>query len=196
MLASIGVFEEASAGAYRNNKLSSCLRIDHRQCVRSMILMHNSNVMSRPWYEQLEQGIRTGQVPFRLAHGEDLFAWMDTHTDFGSLFSKAMDSVDALTGDSYATEFDWRPFNRMIDVGGSRGAKAVAILRRHSHLSALVIDVALRCPTYRHNSHANHTWDSPLRQSACFSVPEAPPVWVRFPSPAPISVVSRWPMLF
>jgi O-methyltransferase domain/Dimerisation domain len=142
MLASIGVFEEASTGAYRNNKLSSCLRTGHRQCVRSMILMHNSDVMIRPWYEQFERGIRTGQVPFRLAHGEDLFAWMDTHTDFDALFSKAMDSVDALTGDGFATEFDWRSFSRVIDVGGSRGAKAVAILRRHSHLSALVIDRA------------------------------------------------------
>jgi hypothetical protein len=51
-----------------------------------------------------------------------------------------MDSVDALTGDSFATEFDWRSFSRVIDVGGSRGAKAVAILRRHSHMNALVID--------------------------------------------------------
>jgi hypothetical protein len=32
----------------------------------------------------------------------------------------------------------------------------------------------LRCPTYRENSHANHTWDSSSRQSACFSAPEAP----------------------
>lgn len=142
MLASIGVFEEVSAGAYRNNRLSNCLKTDHRQCVRSMILMHNSDVMSRPWYEQLERGIRTGQVPFRLALGEDLFTWMDTHADFDRLFSNAMNSVDALTGDSYATEFDWRPFSRVIDVGGSRGAKAVAILRRHSHMSALVIDRA------------------------------------------------------
>src|ERR1700732_4073193 len=46
--------------------------------------------------------------------------------------------------------------------------------------------VALPGPTYRENSHANHTWDSPSRQSACFSAPEAPPVWVRFPSPAPL----------
>src|ERR1700722_11605112 len=48
------------------------------------------------------------------------------------------------------------------------------------------VDVSLRCPTYRENSHANHTWDPRLRQSACFSAPEAPPAWVRFPSPAPL----------
>jgi hypothetical protein len=38
----------------------------------------------------------------------------------------------------------------------------------------------------RENSHANHTWDLPSRQNTCFQGPEALPVWVRFPSPAPL----------
>ncbi|MEQ1515412.1 MAG: methyltransferase [Usitatibacteraceae bacterium] len=107
-----------------------------------MILMHNSDTMSRPWYEQLEQGVRTGGVPFRLANGQDLFAWMDGHRDFDELFGQAMDSVDALTGNSFAAEFDWKSFDRVIDVGGSRGAKSVMILRHHPHMHALVVDRA------------------------------------------------------
>jgi len=47
--------------------------------------------------------------------------------------------------------------------------------------------VASRGPTYRENSHANHTWQSPSHQTFYFIVPDAPPVWVRFPSPAPFS---------
>src|ERR1700723_637055 len=46
--------------------------------------------------------------------------------------------------------------------------------------------VALRCPTYRENSHANHTWHQHSHEAACFLVPEAPSPWVRFPSPAPL----------
>jgi hypothetical protein len=53
------------------------------------------------------------------------------------------------------------------------------------------LHVALRGPTYRENSHANHTWHSPSRQTACFQEPVAPPVWVRFPSPAPLSSNAR-----
>src|ERR1700730_359183 len=45
--------------------------------------------------------------------------------------------------------------------------------------------VALRCPTYRENSHANHTWHQRSHETACFLVPAAPSPWVRFPSPAP-----------
>ena len=55
--------------------------------------------------------------------------------------------------------------------------------------------VALGGPTYRENSHANHTWRKYSHQTACFKGSEAPPPWVRFPSPAPFSVVWRRPVL-
>ncbi|MDD3518739.1 MAG: methyltransferase [Chromatiales bacterium] len=140
MLAAIGVFEETTPRHYRNNRLSAPLRSDHPQSVRAMILMHNDPVMSRPWYEALERGVREGATPFRLTHGRELFAWLDDHADSDALFSAAMDSVEALAGDSFATDFDWGRFERVIDVGGSRGAKSLAILKRHPHLTALVLD--------------------------------------------------------
>ncbi|NTV09231.1 MAG: methyltransferase [Zoogloea sp.] len=142
MLAAMGVFEETAPRTFRNNRLSAFLRADRPKNVRAMILMHNSEEMSRPWFEQLEQGVREGVPPFRLAHGEELFAYMDRHADFDALFSAAMDSIEALAGDSYATDFDWGRFGRIIDVGGSRGTKSLAILRRHAHLTALVVDRA------------------------------------------------------
>jgi len=140
MLAAIGVFKETAPRTFRNNTLSAFLRTDNPKNVRAMILMHNDEAMSRPWYEQLEQGVREGEPPFRLAHGEDLFDYMDRHADFDALFSRAMDCVEALIGDSFATDFDWDRFGRLIDVGGSRGAKSLAILKRHPGLTALVVD--------------------------------------------------------
>lgn len=140
MLAAIGVFEEPARSVFRNNKVSAHLRTDHPQSVRAMVLMHNSEPMSRPWFEQLERGVREGVPPFRLAHGEELFDYLDRHPDFDTLFSEAMDSVEALAGDSFATDFDWRRLDRIIDVGGSRGSKSLAIMKRHPHLSALVVD--------------------------------------------------------
>lgn len=140
MLAAMGVFEETAPRIFRNNKLSDFLRTDNPKNVRAMILMHNSDAMSRPWYEQLERGVREGVPPFRLSHGEDLFAYLDRHADFDALFSAAMDSVEALAGDSFAADFDWGRFERIIDLGGSRGTKSLAILKRHPGLTALVVD--------------------------------------------------------
>ena len=140
MLAAIGVFEETAPQRFRNSKLSHCLREGHPQSVRAMILMHNSPEISRPWYETLEQGVRSGAVPFSLTHGQELYAYMDSHSEFDALFARAMDSVEALMGDSFVTDFDWSRFERIIDVGGSKGAKSLAILKRHPQLKALVAD--------------------------------------------------------
>lgn len=140
MLAAIGVFEETAPGVFRNSKVSSYLRTDRPDNVRAMILMHGSEEMSRPWFEQLELGVCEGAPPFRLCHGEELFDYLNHHADLDTLFSQAMDSVDSLTGDSFTADFDWGRFSRVIDVGGSRGSKSLAILKRHLHLHALVVD--------------------------------------------------------
>ena len=142
MLAAMGIFEETAPRVFRNNRLSMFMRTDKPQSVRAMILMHNSDAMSRPWFEQLEQGVRQGIPPFQLCHGEKLFDYLDRHADFDALFSAAMDSVEALTGDSFVTDFDWGKFERIIDVGGSRGSKSLAILKRHPKLTSLVVDRA------------------------------------------------------
>lgn len=140
LLSAMGIFEEDSPRTFKNSKLSNCLREGNLQNVRAMILMHNSQQMSLPWYEELERCIKSGDVPFRLAHKEDLFSYMKSHPEFSSLFSRAMDSVELLSGDSFATDFDWRRFDRVFDIGGSKGSKSLAILKRHSRLTALVID--------------------------------------------------------
>lgn len=140
MLASMGIFDEVSPRVFKNNALSAYLREDNPKNVRAMILMHNSIEMSGPWYEQLEHGVRSGDVPFQLSHGRELYAYMDDHAEFDALFARAMDSVGALTGDSFATDFDWRRFDRIIDVGGSNGSKSLALLKRYPHLTALVFD--------------------------------------------------------
>lgn len=140
MLVAMEIFAEPAPGVFANNKVSRALRADRPDNVRALVLMHNSPPMSRPWFEFLEQGVRTGTPPFRLAFGRDLYDYADTDPAFDALFAQAMDRVEALTGSSFATEFDWRGFDRLIDLGGSKGAKALTILERHVHLQALVID--------------------------------------------------------
>ena len=141
MLVAMGLFKEVSIRTFENNALSNCLREGNANNIRPMILMHNSPEMSRPWYESLEQGIVSGAVPFEQTHGLSLFDYMDAHPDFDRMFAEAMDSVDALTEyDVIADDFDWSNCNRVIDIGGSRGSKAIAVLKKHTHIKALILD--------------------------------------------------------
>ena len=140
MLAAMGVFAEVSHGLFKNNQLSAYLREDNPNNVRAMILMHNSEEMSRPWLDSLEHGVRSGQVPFQIAHGQEFYRYMDDYKAFDALFARAMDCVEALAGDSFARDFDWGRFDRVIDIGGSQGAKSLSVLKRYTHLTALVYD--------------------------------------------------------
>jgi hypothetical protein len=140
MLASLGVFDEDTQRRFRNNRLSTHLRHDHPQSVRAMVLMHNSPEMSIPWFDSLESAIRSGEIPFVLSHGEELFSYMDSHPDFDTLFTEAMEAVDSLIGTDYLGDFDWGRFQRVIDIGGANGSKTIAILREQPQLSALVFD--------------------------------------------------------
>ncbi|MGD8796348.1 MAG: methyltransferase [Thiohalophilus sp.] len=140
MLASIGIFTEHPGRRFSNSNLSDCLRSDHPKSVRAMIMLHNSPTMSLPWYESLEPAIRTGETPFVLSHGADLFTYMDDHPELDQAFSRAMDTVENLIGSGYLFDFDWSRFDRLIDVGGSQGSKSLAILKQQPRLKALVFD--------------------------------------------------------
>ena len=158
-LVAIGIFEQVAPEHFRNNKLSACLREDNPQNIRAMILMHHSPEMSRPWYEQLEAGVSSGQVPFQLSHQQELFAYMADHPQFTALFNQAMDRVEALSGDSFATDFAWQEFDRVIDIGGGVGSKAVTILKHHPQLRAHIVDQTQVI------AHAQHYWQGKLEDS-------------------------------
>jgi hypothetical protein len=140
MLASIGVFVETSPRTFKNSKLSEYLRRDNPENVRSMVLMHNSSEMIRPWIDSLEDSIRDGSVPFEKVNGVNLFEYMNQNRDFDALFSQAMVSVENITGVQFLEDLDWSIFKRIIDVGGSNGAKALAILKANPELIATVVD--------------------------------------------------------
>lgn len=140
MLAANDIFEETVTAHFRNNSVSRCLQKDAPHSVREMVLLHNSDEMSLPWYQGLLPALRANRVPFELVHGQELFAYLDEHPAFDQRFARAMGQVEALLGDSFATDFDWRRFARVIDIGGSSGSKSIALLQRWPHLSALVFD--------------------------------------------------------
>ncbi|MEJ2141671.1 MAG: methyltransferase [Gammaproteobacteria bacterium] len=140
MLQSIDIFTEVLPRVFTNSKTSAFLREDNPQNVRAMILMHNSPEMTKPWMEPLEKSMHDGGVPFTKVHGVDLFSYMDQDKQFDLLFSQAMDAVESLTGTSYLEDFNWGAFDRIIDVGGSKGSKSISILKSYPALQAIVFD--------------------------------------------------------
>jgi precorrin-6B methylase 2 len=140
MLGSMGIFEETAPRVFKNSKTSAFLRQDNPKNVRAMILMHNSPEMTIPWMESLEESIRDGGVPFSKVHGVGIFNYMDQNKNFDLFFSQAMDAVENLTGNLFLEDFNWGQFDRIIDVGGSKGSKTLSILKVYPNLKAIVFD--------------------------------------------------------
>jgi len=140
MLASIGIFVETSPGVFKNSKLSHYLMQDNPDNVRAMVLMHNSPEMAIPWMDSLEESIRDGGIPFEKTNGTDLYEYMNQNPAFDRLFSQAMDGVEHIAGTQFLDDFDWSQFDRLIDVGGSKGSKSLSILKSNPGLKAVVFD--------------------------------------------------------
>ena len=140
MVASIGVFKESSHRVFANNKTSAYLKKDNPKSIRAMVLMHNNPEMTMPWIESLESSIADGGIPFEKSNKHDLFDYMNKNQEFDLLFSQAMDSVESIAGSDFLKDLDWSKFTRIIDVGGSKGTKALAIIKENPALNAVVFD--------------------------------------------------------
>jgi len=58
-----------------------------------------------------------------------------------SSFWQAMHSISSSTGSTLARALNWKPFERVLDVGGGSGAIDIELCRRHRHLQATVYDL-------------------------------------------------------
>ena len=56
-------------------------------------------------------------------------------------FWEAMHSISSNTGETLARAVNFKPFKRVLDVGGGSGAIDIELCRRHRHLRATVYDL-------------------------------------------------------
>lgn len=127
-LAGYGIFEERSPGRFCNTDLSSALRDDHPQSVRP-----NLRRIRAFWWSavgDLEQSIRTGKAAFEHVHGVPFFQYLKSNADLQQRFDEAMARISDSNDAAIASAYDFRRFDRIVDVGGGRGGFLVQILMR------------------------------------------------------------------
>ena len=105
-----------------------------------MILMHNCEEMTLPWMGAMEASNKDGDIPFVQCHCSDMFSYMNNNKDLNDIFANAMDTVESLTGLDYLQDFNWDYFDRIIDLGDSKGSKSIAILAENPALTSVVFD--------------------------------------------------------
>jgi hypothetical protein len=126
-LASIGVFAEDANGSFSNTRLSETLRGDHPESVRAHAMMWGTRFFRRPW-EELRASIATGQPAFDRVFQAPFFEYLEHHEEDASIFDAAMTGGSSMDLSAVLAAYDFSQFERIVDVGGGRGALLHGIL--------------------------------------------------------------------
>jgi hypothetical protein len=139
-LASQGIFEETSAGAFGNNSLSSYLRTGVPGSVRSMVIFWGTENYYRPFGEILHS-IRTGKSARTEVFGMDGWEYLQQHPETARIFDDAMTDLSALVGPAVASAYGFGQWGSIMDVGGGNGILLASILKAHPEVRGVLADL-------------------------------------------------------
>src|SRR5260370_11142448 len=135
LLAPEGVFREVLPRHFELTEVGAVLRSD-RPGPRDFVRMINSEAYLA--FEQLLHSVRTGKPAFDKVFGSPRFDWLSEHQEQAALFQRAMVALSQGSNEAVAEAYDFRPFSRIVDVGGQLLS---AILARNPHLNGLLFDL-------------------------------------------------------
>ncbi len=139
-LAASNLFEQTTDGRWALTSLGAMLSRDHPVSLYSAALYAGEPWMRGAWAE-LETGLRTGDIPFRRAHGTDYFAFLNSHPDSRRIFDSVMAANQLPRIATLLASYDWSQFNHIVDVGGGQGILLARLLRANPEVSGTVFDL-------------------------------------------------------
>ncbi|MGB3652033.1 MAG: methyltransferase [Rivularia sp. (in: cyanobacteria)] len=129
-LAHLGVIAEKQGRVFASTELSELL-ISNGSPSISDFLMHIIEPNMWDGWRELENGLKTGEVPFELAKGQDFYSsYMTENPKSKKLFNNAMSYLTNEAVDSLFEVYDFGRFETVMDVGGNQGTLIANIVKR------------------------------------------------------------------
>jgi DNA-binding transcriptional ArsR family regulator len=101
--------------------------------------------IGEPWvwnaWGNLYESVMTGDSAFRRTHGMSLFAYLECHPEARSDFHRNLSAQSELQIPSILEAYDLSHFERLVDVGGGRGALLTAILAANPKPTGVLYDL-------------------------------------------------------
>lgn len=136
--AAVGLLERSARG-FRRNRLTRALQPDAPRTLGPLAVYFASEVNLRAWSRFLE-AVRTGEVPFRRAHGRGIWEHLAASDEDGAVFAGAMDSLTRLDAEAVVRTPGFTGLAGLCDVAGGTGALLEAALRAHPRLEGVLVD--------------------------------------------------------
>ena len=138
-LVALGMLERED-GAYRNTDETDLFLDRAKPTYVGGLLEMASRRLYGHW-NNLTEGLRTGQPQNEAKEGGSLFDAIYTDPATLSGFLKAMSGVSAGVARVLAASFPWERHQTVIDVGGAEGCVPVQIALAHPHINGGVFDL-------------------------------------------------------
>ena len=175
--AAVGLLHLSAAG-FRRNRLTRALQPDAPRTLGPLAVYFASEVNLRAWSRFLE-AVRSGEVPFRRAHGRGVWEHLAMSEEDGVRFARAMDSLTRLDAEAVVRTPGFSGVTRLCDVAGGTGALLEAALRAHPALEGVLVDAAPVVQLAQHRFERSGLMGRVRLEPAVFSrVPEGLPAYV------------------
>jgi O-methyltransferase domain/Dimerisation domain len=138
-LASVGVFAEVKGRRFKLTPLAATLQTGVPASMHGFALMINEVWFWKAW-EELLFGVKTGEMPFRKAHGGTLFDFLEQHPEDLAVFGESMTSLSATENPAIAAAYKFSGIGTLVDVGGGHGSLLATILKANPKLEGVLFD--------------------------------------------------------
>jgi hypothetical protein len=133
-----GVFEEAGDGRFVLNDVGAALREGVPGSFRGPAIARGEVYYAGA--AGLLESALDGRPAFEHVHGERFFDHLARDPDREAAFQASMAGRAQLEAAAVVAAYDFRPFRRLVDVGGGQGILLGAILEAVPALSAVLVD--------------------------------------------------------
>ena len=129
-LAHLGVFVEKPGRVFAATELSDLLIRNGSPSIGDFLMHITEPNMWDAWRE-LENGLKTGEVPFELAKNQDFYSsYMTENPESKQLFNNAMSFLTTEAIDPLFAVYDFGQFETVMDVGGNQGTLIANIVKQ------------------------------------------------------------------
>ncbi|MGE5323682.1 MAG: methyltransferase, partial [Actinomycetota bacterium] len=121
LLASLGVFSEATPRTFALTPAAEILRSDVPNSFRDMALWITSPFHFRT-YAELMHSVKTGEITFDHVHGKPIFEFLPENPELSELFNNGMTCLSKVVTPALLEAYDFAGIHTLMDVAGGHGA--------------------------------------------------------------------------
>jgi len=134
-----GAAQRETDGRYTLTDLGQLLRSDIPS-LRGFVIAVNGPGMVRPW-ERLAEAVRTGRSATNDVWGVDIHEYYAQHPEEALAYAESCDVLTIEAAELLSRAYDFARFQRIVDVGGSRGVLLTRVLKETPQAGGVLFEL-------------------------------------------------------